>query len=489
MKVKDVILVTALFMMAISICNTTYGQAVWIGEHSPTVAYNPVTHAYLGIHQSYTEQWNPWGRFIDPWGGIQGIVGLAGMRWECADDHCKPSLAYNKLNNNFFAAWTGEWPYHDLYGELLDANAYYLNSRFVTVSSAPGTQTNSIVTPDDVNGRFLVTWMDDRNMDGQAIYGQLVSAEGELYSTEILIQSGFSREYPEPYYAVAFDNVNQKYLVVWSWKESISGQFINANGTLEGEKFTIVEYPDDDPSPIGQTSLAYDSLNQRYLLVWVKWGPGLRDIVGQLMNSDGTVWGTPLPIVLSWEVNNPSVAYDHINQRFLVAWSSDFISGQFVIADGTFQGDKISISYTGALFWDVNPAIAFNPECGNFLVAGVSKTNLNIPGIEAIQSAINYTVVGDPCPSATLTVKMKGYGGKRRSITGTGINCKKKACTGQYLPGSEVSISAWVDGSYGDGIAVTLTGCDTVVGNDCHITMDSDKNVTAKFVRVPKKLR
>ena len=106
MKVKDVILVTALFMMAISICNTTYGQAVWIGEHSPTVAYNPVTHAYLGIHQSYTEQWNPWGRFIDPWGGIQGIVGLAGMRWECADDHCKPSLAYNKLNNNFFAAWS-----------------------------------------------------------------------------------------------------------------------------------------------------------------------------------------------------------------------------------------------------------------------------------------------------------------------------------------------------------------------------------------------
>jgi len=143
----------------------------------------------------------------------------------------------------------------------------------------------------------------------------------------------------------------------------------------------------------------------------------------------------------------------------------------------------------GSLFWDVNPAIAFNPECGNFLVAGVSKTNLNIPGIEAIQSAINYTVVGDPCPSATLTVKMKGYGGKRRSIAGTGINCKKKACTGQYLPGSEVSISAWVDGSYGDGIVVSWSGCDTSRENTCNVNMGTNKNVTAKFTKLSKRPR
>ena len=84
---------------------------------------------------------------------------------------------------------------------------------------------------------------------------------------------------------------------------------------------------------------------------------------------------------------------------------------------------------------------------------------------------------------------MKGYGGKHRSISGAGIKCKKNVCTGQYLPGSEVSINAWVDGSYGNRIAVSWTGCDTMNDNVCNVAMDNDRNVTAKFTKVPKRLR
>lgn len=499
MKVKHVILVTALVMMAISIWNTADGQAVWVGEHSPVVAYNPVTHTYLGIHRSYTEQANPWGRFIDRWGSVFAENVFASMG--CADNHGKPSIAYNRLNNAFFVTWTGEWPHHDLYASLLDAIPFYANSRFV-VSSAPGTQANSIVTPDDMNGRFLVTWTDDRNTDGSAIYGQLVSGEGELYGTELMIQSGFGSGYlgyPEPFYAVAYDNVNQRYLVVWSWEESIadqfivtiSGQFINADGTPLGEKFTIMEERNDYPSSF-RPALAYDTINQRYLLVWVSHHDfGLQDLTGHLLNSDGSLHGTPLPMVVSWEANNPSVAYDNINQRFLVAWSSNVISGQFINADGTFQGDKIAISYTGALHWDVRPSIAFNPACGNFLVASVSRTNLNIPGIEAIESDINYTVVGDPCPSATLIVKKKGPRAVRSSVGDndayTHVRCTKKTCTSKYLLGSEISLTAYTEDNR--TALDSWTGCDSVVDNVCNVTMNMNKKVTAKFVGVPKKSR
>ena len=62
---------------------------------------------------------------------------------------------------------------------------------------------------------------------------------------------------------------------------------------------------------------------------------------------------------------------------------------------------------TGAA--DDDPSgIGFNPECGNFLVASVARLDSSTKDLWAINSEISCTVVGDPCPSATLTVKMKG---------------------------------------------------------------------------------
>ena len=277
---------------------------------------------------------------------------------------------------------------------------------------------------------------------------------------------------------------------MWNPGAAIFGQFINVNGTLQGEKFAIVDPDIEDPGvgdyPIRHTSVAYDSLNQRYLVVWdLRWGLG--DIIGQLVNADGTLLETAFAIALSAGMN-PSVAFDNVNQRFLVAWTWGFTDGQFVNPDGMLQGDGFSISHNGVTpyNYDDPPAIAFNPECGNFLVASVARLDSGMKGLLAVESEISYTVVGDPCPSATLTVKMKGYGGKRKHISGAGMNCIKNVCSGQYWPGAEIDIGAWVDGKE---VAVTWTGCNSIEGNRCYITMDSDKNVTAKFAKVPRRLR
>ena len=106
------------------------------------------------------------------------------------DERAKPAIAYDAVNNSSLTVWTGPWPYHDLYGQL--NSDVSLSDSFV-ISNAPGAQANPVVTNDSVNGGFLVTWSDDRNIDGLAIYGQLVSAEGELGGTEFLIASGLSR--------------------------------------------------------------------------------------------------------------------------------------------------------------------------------------------------------------------------------------------------------------------------------------------------------
>ena len=207
-------------------------------------------------------------------------------------------------------------------------------------------------------------------------------------------------------------------------------------------------------------------------------------IFGQLVNADGTLLGTTFTI--SRHGKNPSVAFDNVNQRFLVAWTSGITDGQFVNGDGTLQGDRFSISQKGSFSNnnDDPPSIAFNPQCGNFLVASVARDSSMIKGTWTTKSEINYTVVGDPCPVATLTIKKKGYRAKKSLVGGDSFSCKRNSC--KYIAGSGVTITANPD----DKAAFEgWTGCDTVMDNVCNVTMDGDKTVTAKFSKVPKKSR
>lgn len=484
MKGKNVILVTTLFFAMVF--PFTANSQILFGGHSLSLAYSPLSHIYRSTYLNYGRPYLE-GAEINTWGKISGVIGfLIGE----VDDHSKPAIAYNRANDTFLIVRTSTWPYHDLYGHFLDyTSPNFLEPDQFMISDAPGVQANPIITLDSVSGKFLVTWVDDRNIDGAAIYGQLISAVGELEGSEFVIVDGLSREYigwgeySKPYYSVAYDDTNQRFLVVCNPGESIFGQFINANGTLQGERFTILD-PGDDYTPIEHTSVAYDGLNQRYLVVWVlALGPG--EIVGQLVNADGMPFGTTFTI--PWAGSNPSVAFDNVNQRFLVAWTSGVTNGQFVNPDGTPQGDRFSIFQKGFITHDDPPAIAFNPDCGNFLIASVARDYAEMKDdLWAIKSDISYTFVGDPCPSAILKVKMKGYGGKRKHISEAGMNCKKNICSGQYWPGSEINIDAWVDGK--EAVA-TWTGCNAIEDNRCQITMDSDKNVTVKFTRAPRRRR
>ena len=46
----------------------------------------------------------------------------------------------------------------------------------ITHSSVAGIRTKPMVTLDSINGRYLVTWLDERTSDGVAIYGHLFVA-------------------------------------------------------------------------------------------------------------------------------------------------------------------------------------------------------------------------------------------------------------------------------------------------------------------------
>ena len=476
MRGKNVILMTVLFMMTVLACGTAYGQAgpFLLGSHSPALAYSPQTQMYRSVFQMYQSYFLQ-GMCINQWGTTTGGCGL-GLN-TIGDDHAKPAIAYDSANDRFLMAWTGLWPesnLNGLFGDSWDENPFI-------ISNASGAQAYPVVTYDSVNARYLVTWIDYRTSGQAALYGQLVNTDGAPQGIEFLIDNEFGGQDSRLSYSVAYDNVNQRFLVVSS---KLLGQLINANGVLDGEKFIIME---DNGFFIGHTSLTYDGLNQRYLMVW-DLGQGGGSTFGQLLNTDGTRYGRVFSIL---NRNNPTVAFDHVNERFLVAATWGGTYGQFVNPDGTLQGGEIAISQSSYYYYDDYPAIAFNPECGNFLVASVSRNESTIKGLWAMESDINYNIVGEPCPAANLTVKKKGYHAARSHIgsnnANSGTNCVKKKCTAKYLLGDTVSLTAYPEDSR--TTFDSWMGCDMVDGNVCYVIMDSDKSITATFVKPPKRLR
>ena len=465
MRGKSVILVTEVLLLAMLACGTAYGE-LWIGDHWPTVAYDPLAQNYLTVYQTYGQPF-PTTRLINAWGTTREIGDILYPWW--SDEYSRPSIALDTANGKFFMAWTGDWPFNDLYGQLLPAESY---DHPLLISNAPGAQTDALVTFDTVNERFLVTWLDYRAGDHPALYGQLVDSTGALQGTEFVIDGELFS------YSVAYDHVNQRYLVV-SGPPQVSGQFINADGTLRGGKFSIVERP--EPYPVMRTSVAYDGLNQRYLVVWDEWWGG-GQILGQIVNADGTLQGTHSVISGYNEGKTPTVAFDHLHQRFLVAWGSTWIYGRFVNADGTPQGKKIIISRKGQRAHDHPPIIAFNPQCGNFLVAGLAINRFPSPDVYAEQSSINFNVIGDPCPQALLTVKKKGAGNKDGQITAPDLKCSGNDCQGKYIRGTAVAISVM------GGAVAAWAGCDAVTDNVCSVTMNTKKAVTVTFSKPPGRI-
>ena len=114
---------------------------------------------------------------------------------------------------------------------------------------------------------------------------------GAYYGSEILIYAPASNNYAESP-SVAYDSANQRFLVAWNDRRNSSttgadiyGQLITAGGALYGGNIAICTAADNQSAP----SVAYDSVNQRFLVAWEDYRNGASDvnIYGQLINCRG----------------------------------------------------------------------------------------------------------------------------------------------------------------------------------------------------------
>jgi len=138
-------------------------------------------------------------------------------------------------------------------------------------------------------------------------------------SHEIPISTAIN-EQREP--AVALDPVNHRFLVVWSDSRSgsgwnVYGQIVNSDGTLFGNNFSISTsrwYNGGSPD------VSYDPVNRRFLVIWTEGGVP-RAIYGRFVDPTGQLQGAEILISnTTVYIRRPKIAYDPGNQRFLICW-------------------------------------------------------------------------------------------------------------------------------------------------------------------------
>jgi hypothetical protein len=123
--------------------------------------------------------------------------------------------------------------------------------------------------------------------------------------------------------AVAFNSKKVEYLVVWQWPDGIYGQRINRFGELlEPLHFPISTSSEARDFP----DVAYDPVNNRYLVVWNDEGSGATpdyDISGRFIP-----WEGPETSVIEFKIDtrpantvHPQVIYNAAKKEFMVMWT------------------------------------------------------------------------------------------------------------------------------------------------------------------------
>jgi len=199
------------------------------------------------------------------------------------------------------------------------------------------------------------------------------------------------------------------------------------------------------------------------LVAWMDYRSGAWDIYGQVVNADGSLYGAGITSGVNFTISNalgyqqsPSMAYDSVNQRFLVAWidsrSGTYydIYGQVVNADGSLYGVGITsgvnftISATSSDKYD--PSVAYNPLCSSFLVA-YEDDAVSPPDIA-------FSRVGNACETTPPTVASTA---PANTATGVAIATSVTATFSEAMRASTINTTTFTLSDGTNAVSGTVT--------------------------------
>jgi len=242
---------------------------------------------------------------------------------ELDNEQYQPHVAYNSLRDQYLVVWHNFWGGdRDIYGRRLDGQGNLLS--WFSISAGAVDRAQPAVAYDPINDRYLVVWAHDFYGDGSDwdLYGRLIPWNGpDAGLTEFPIESNSrSQNYPE----VAFALAQQEFFVVWNnsgagMPTDIEGRRVFLDGTFPPASVIAVASGANDRS---NPDVAYNLDRNEYLVTYDELGA---DILATRLTGAGVILGAGEFGIAAWPSpeSRPSVAAcGGGTDQYFVAWQS-----------------------------------------------------------------------------------------------------------------------------------------------------------------------
>ena len=372
----------------------SYGVTAWV-EAGPRMAFDPMNNQYLVSYWvfDYVSIMNTvYGRLMNVDGTRKGNLFRISEGYDFAR---RPAVSYGESHHTMLVVWDENT---NIYGQFVNADGTLKGENFV-ISDSNELQSNASIKYNNFSQYFLVVWEDYRNnaITGYDIHGQLINDSGTLIGSDLII-SDATKQQDDP--VITYGKSSHIFFIVWTDARNdgitgtdIYGQFVNADGTLNGDNFIVCDALGDQNQP----AIVYNDSDQTFLVVWLdNRNEAARgsDIYGQIVEDGGVLNGENIIINTSDSDKEAlSIDYDAFNKVLFLVWTQkddsdhSLIFGQFLNNDGSQKGKSFAVTYNHSLM----PFVASNPHSGNFLVA-YSGSNEWSPNI----STISYEFIKVP---------------------------------------------------------------------------------------------